>query len=277
MNQNNPELERPGTPDFPEGEFIEEQNQFLPPPRQVIAPKLYVINNTNEGSEYFNELQLKHYFRNKHNNPHESTKIVESDIPGIPNCESITYLTRYQTIIEQKKKYINVSIPKNVDIIPQTNAPKLEPAPLRFLYRNLLKFNDLDESKRAVLQKDMEKYGVWKKNQTKEAHEFGIKERNEEEKEKVNFYFNFFTAQEYKIQQKILDSRRTDHHSESYLESYNKIVDRELHYIADRYIKVWKMTMIDTDINVSQAVNKQEKFRIPQSWKDKLKLMKSIL
>ena len=36
-----------------------------------------------------------------------------------------------------------------------------------------------------------EKYGVWKKNQAKESHEFGIKERNEEEKEKVFFLFRF--------------------------------------------------------------------------------------
>jgi len=87
---------------------------------------------------------------------------------------------------EKKKKYINVKIPKNVDIIPQTETIKNEPALLRFTYRNFLKYLELDEEKRENLHRDLEKYSVWKKGQAKEAHEFGIKDRTEEDKEKVN-------------------------------------------------------------------------------------------
>lgn len=35
--------------------------------------------------------------------------------------------------------------------------------------------------------------------------------------------------------------------------------------------------MIDSDLHINTTVNKPEKFRIPQSWKDKLKLMKCLI
>jgi hypothetical protein len=113
---------------------------------------------------------------------------VDPNVPGIPNCESITFLTRFSTLKERKNKYINVKIPKNVDIIPQTETIKNEPPQFRFTYRNFLKYLELDEEKREALHRDLEKYAIWKKTQAKEAHEFGIKDRNEEDKQKVRYF-----------------------------------------------------------------------------------------
>lgn len=45
---------RPGTPDIPDGDFIEEENKFLPPPNSWIPPRLFVINNDNTGQEFLN-------------------------------------------------------------------------------------------------------------------------------------------------------------------------------------------------------------------------------
>ena len=41
--------ERPSTPDIPDGDYVEEENKFLPPPTQWIPPRLFVINNDNTG------------------------------------------------------------------------------------------------------------------------------------------------------------------------------------------------------------------------------------
>ena len=82
-------------------------------------------------------------------------------------------------------KHIFVKIPSNVDIIPQTETIRDEPLQLKFLYRNLIKFVELDGSNRQKLHEDLEKFNEWKKVQDKEAREFGVKERSEEQKEKV--------------------------------------------------------------------------------------------
>jgi hypothetical protein len=55
--------DRPGTPEFPDGDFIEEENKFLPQPPSWVDPRLFVISNDNSGSEYLNDNQLKNYFR----------------------------------------------------------------------------------------------------------------------------------------------------------------------------------------------------------------------
>lgn len=163
LNQNNDQEDRPGTPEFQDGDYIDEQNMFLPPPRKILSPKLFVIQNDNHGSQYFNSEELKHYFRVKNSDP-DCTKLIDSQVSGIPNCESWTFLSRFYQLRENKKTFIDVTIPKNVDIIPQTQNIKDEPALFRFCYRNLLKYIDLDLEKRDTLHKDLEKYSVWKKN-----------------------------------------------------------------------------------------------------------------
>ena len=78
-----------------------------------------------------------------------------------------------------------------MDIIPQTVNVRDEPLQLKFTYRNLLKFLQLDETTRQKLHEDLDKFVEWKKNQTKEANEFGIKDRSEEHKEKVKLILVF--------------------------------------------------------------------------------------
>lgn len=94
-------------------------------------------------------------------------------------------MTSFSNYDKDRLKLIFVKIPNNVDIIPQTETIREEPLKLKFLYRNLLKFTELDEVTRQRLHEDLEKFNEWKKNQAKEAHEFGVKERSEEQKEKV--------------------------------------------------------------------------------------------
>ena len=78
LNQNANEGEKLNQQDIPDGLFIDQENNFLPPPeydqnfeirfifyRKVLPPKLFVIKNNNTGSEYLNDFQLKHYFRIK--------------------------------------------------------------------------------------------------------------------------------------------------------------------------------------------------------------------
>jgi len=180
----------------------------------VLSPRLFLIKNDNTGSEYLSDSQLKQYFKIKEKDE-KCVKIVEDNVPGYHNTQSLTFLTSFSNYDKDKLKHIFVKIPSNIDIIPQTENVRDEPLKLKFLFRNLLRFSELDEINRQKLHEDLEKFVEWKKNQTKEANEFGLKERSEEHKEK-----------EYGIQQKIIDSRRTTYKQESYEECLGEFAEK---------------------------------------------------
>lgn len=77
---NNP-LDRPGTPDFNEGEFIEEENKFLPQPKTWVPVRLFTINNDNTGYELHSKEQVQNYFRLKEEDK-TCIKIVDEHVPN---------------------------------------------------------------------------------------------------------------------------------------------------------------------------------------------------
>jgi len=50
-----------------DGDFFDEEYKVLPRPTKALPPKLFIINNDNNGMELFNENQLKNYFKKRHN------------------------------------------------------------------------------------------------------------------------------------------------------------------------------------------------------------------
>lgn len=113
---------------------------------------------------------------------------------------------------KRRKNLINVNIPKNIDMLPQTLKKSEIPDQDTFLYRNLLIFKTFNESERERFKSDMEKYEIWKKNEMKEISEFGIIQKTEEERDK-----------EFNIQLKIMEHRNKNSHVESFLEAKNKV------------------------------------------------------
>ena len=58
------ELKEPGSPRMQDGEFIEEECKFLPPPKTVAHPRLFLIKQDGSGGcEFFNREQLEYLFR----------------------------------------------------------------------------------------------------------------------------------------------------------------------------------------------------------------------
>jgi hypothetical protein len=68
------ENKEPSSPRVCEGEYIEEECQFLPPPKSVAEPRLFLV--TSKGAtEYFSETQLDYMFRTYH----KDTTIIKSE------------------------------------------------------------------------------------------------------------------------------------------------------------------------------------------------------
>jgi hypothetical protein len=58
------EMKEPDSPRMKDGEFIEEECKFLPPPKTIQHPRLFLIKN-DVGYEYMNDEQLEYLFRCK--------------------------------------------------------------------------------------------------------------------------------------------------------------------------------------------------------------------
>lgn len=61
------ENKEPTSPRIKDGEYIEDECKFLPPPKSMADPRLFYIKNDGSGIEYFNKDQLTHMFRTYHN------------------------------------------------------------------------------------------------------------------------------------------------------------------------------------------------------------------
>jgi hypothetical protein len=67
-------LKRPASPrNQKDGEHIEEECKFLPPPKTVRAPRLINIREDGTAEEFFNEKQLEYFFRLKRLDPRTKT------------------------------------------------------------------------------------------------------------------------------------------------------------------------------------------------------------
>lgn len=60
------ENKEPSSPRIKDGEYIEDECKFLPPPKSMADPRLIYIKNDGSGQEFFNHDQLRHTFRTYH-------------------------------------------------------------------------------------------------------------------------------------------------------------------------------------------------------------------
>ena len=151
------------------------------------------------------------------------------------DCQSLTFLSELLSIKEMKKYLIKVDIPTNVDILPYKEQISEKPSTVKFVCRNLLKHCELDEERRNQLREDKTAYENWKASQ---KNEFGIRSRSDEEYEKViliisDLFNQSYLYQEFKIQAKILESRRKKVHKESHDERFEKTSALDLKKIAE--------------------------------------------
>lgn len=61
------EHKEPNSPRMTDGEYIEEECKFLPPPKTILPPRLFMIRPDHQNAiEFMNESQLNYFFRVKH-------------------------------------------------------------------------------------------------------------------------------------------------------------------------------------------------------------------
>jgi hypothetical protein len=82
------ENKEPSSPRMKDGEYIEEECKFLPPPKSMAHPRLFMIKNE-MGVEYLNQNQLEYLFRCKNK---DSEKIKTNNAIKINNEDAISHM-----------------------------------------------------------------------------------------------------------------------------------------------------------------------------------------
>ena len=71
------ENKEPRSPKIKDGEYIEEECKFLPPPKDILPPRLFLIRpEMNMAFEFLNFAQLEYFFRTNENSQFKTRKPV---------------------------------------------------------------------------------------------------------------------------------------------------------------------------------------------------------
>lgn len=73
------ENKEPDSPRIRDGEYVEDECKFLPPPKSMAHPRLIYVKNDGCGVEYFNREQLEHMFRTCRNKKDDHDLIQTSN------------------------------------------------------------------------------------------------------------------------------------------------------------------------------------------------------
>lgn len=136
------ENKEPSSPRINDGEFLEEECKFLPPPKTVGNPRLFQIKN-GRATEFSNFEQLEYTLRSKNKDP--EVQKTHQEI-RLNNEDSISHLYLEQekgfnpshprTLLSEKKAVI----PQALEMVNQTVSIAAEPEKHRYFRKNIFEF-----------------------------------------------------------------------------------------------------------------------------------------
>ena len=199
----NVEDSSPESPYLSEGEFIDPECKFLPPPATIIPPKLFIIKN-DEATELMEESQLLYYFTNsKGKYRKEETN------------DYVSHSWEYKKTINEKfyfpqSPFLTYSLPKVVSPLLQTLVVSDQPKPVSFVFRRIFEYLSLDFERRKEIESSLEQFNSWNNKKAQEKQSFTINDtRTENDKIKYNTFVSrlqrFRGYEEQKIVEKDSD------------------------------------------------------------------------
>ena len=107
------ENKEPSSPRIRDGEYIEDECKFLPPPKSIAHPRLFFVRNDGTGMELCNEEQVMHMFRtNAHNNRDGFIKRSSQVKVENEDCISHVFITKKHTSFDAQAFSVADEFPK---------------------------------------------------------------------------------------------------------------------------------------------------------------------
>lgn len=172
-----------------DGEHIEEECKFLPPPKTIAHPRLFMIKNDGQvGYEYLNYEQLEYQFRCRH----KDTELVQSTRNEITldgeKAISHFFLKKYNGAKPGKTQLPTYTqgltdidiprIPQSVELVNQTVSVPREPVKEEFVWRCIHEFRNLTASPQLVadFENAINRYNQMRAKQADEKNRLRVQE-----------------------------------------------------------------------------------------------------
>lgn len=138
----------PSSPRFKDGEYIEDECKFLPPPKTVGEPRLFMIK---QGSvvEYSSADQLNYLFLCNHKDAEviRSEKKIHIENEGATSHHFMRKVTGFNpTNPSHLPKDSIPKLPQVLDMVNQTVSIASEPESERYLWRNIIEYKEPSDS-----------------------------------------------------------------------------------------------------------------------------------
>jgi len=165
-----------------DGEHIEEECKFLPPPKTMGHPRLFMIKNDGGvGYEYMNAEQLEYLFRCQH----KDTSLVQSNSNEITidgeKAVSHFFLRKYEvgkmhSLINPAKE--NPKLPQSVELVNQTVSIPKEPLSEQFTWRCINQYRNMCDSTDALrdFENAITRYAAMRAKQADERNRLKVAE-----------------------------------------------------------------------------------------------------
>lgn len=139
------EMKEPSSPKMVDGEYIEEECKFLPPPKTMAHPRLFLIKN-DVGYEFSTKEQLEYLFRCIAKD--KELILTHKDVT-IDNEKATSHLWMRKSKKFDALDYFGISstlpkIPQSVELVNQTVSIPAEPVNQEFIWRNIIEYKPLD-------------------------------------------------------------------------------------------------------------------------------------
>ncbi|OMJ77048.1 hypothetical protein SteCoe_23447 [Stentor coeruleus] len=207
----NVEDTEPMSPYLSEGEYIDPECKFLPPPATIIPPRLFVVRD-NKAKEFFEESQLEYHFLNFEG------KHVKEECKGYTAHSWIKEKDDKDAYTFPGSPFQTYSLPKLVSPILQTLILSPTPILVSYVFRRIYEYPAIDEERREIIQKDSEKYEEWKDAKEKEKKRLEINDpRNDVEKTKYEQFMQRLMKFRGYVEPKV-EKEESDKFSDFYVE-----------------------------------------------------------
>ena len=227
----NVEDTQPESPQVSEGEYIDPECKFLPPPAAIIPPRLFVIKD-DSATELLEESQLAYHFK------YAQGRYLKEDTKEFTAHSWISNKDAERGFMFPDSPFMRYSLPKIVSPMLQTLVLSAVPKPASYVYRKVRQFPAMDEQKRLKIENELERFELWKEEREQKRQEYMINDpRNEQEIGKYEMFL-----QRLSLLRESDEVKEEKEESDGISEFYVELSDEELEPIQLEY-KVSKLKM----------------------------------
>ena len=174
----NVEDNQPDSPPLSEGEYIDPECKFLPPPATIISPRIFIIKD-DAITELLEESQLEYYFKNCQG------RYIKEDTKEYISHTWISDKNVNENYTFPGSPFVKYSLPKLVSPMLQTLVLSDKPKLVNYIFRRVKEFPLIDEEKRIKIEQELQNFEDWKKEKEKAEKSYIINDpRNDLETNK---------------------------------------------------------------------------------------------